>query len=799
MTGPKNLTDALAFYAQHNLKVTPVARGAKSGRLKGWSAPGHNATPADFHLGDNIAVLNGTDVGDGWYFHDVDLDLNSDGARKIARRLLPATGWIYGREGKRDSHYGYLVHGEPLRTRQYKGIDGSMLIELRGITQKKTHSLSVAPGSTHESGEAITFREPVGPIGRVDKPDALDAAVQHAAVALVIYTIWPDKGSRHDLRLAFAKVLIDHGLSVERVRAILEAVMEATGSDVADVARTVNDTHVAIQAGQPTAGASTVLSVLGEETGQKVLDTIARMLRSGAIDGIVMTGGKLTEIVDRAEAALLASPTPIYQRGGMLTRTVKIDRPVGDEGAVRRAAGSTVLAAVKEPWLLEQMGRVAPWYRPTTEGPQRSDPQAIYARTLMARGEWRFPVLRGILKTPTITMDGRIIEKPGYDAESGLLLDFAPGSFPEIPKEPTKATAAKMLEALCHPLRAFPFVDDAARSVALSAMITSLVRPCMRTAPAHAFDAPTAGTGKSLLTEMVGLLATGVEPAVMNQGKSEEEDEKRLSTVLFAGDPVIVIDNCDREVSGDFVCSMLTQSVVQARILGQSERRIMPCLAVVIFNGNNMVFAGDVSRRVVICRLDAGVERPDAREFDFDCRKELLQYRAALVVAALTILRAYIVAGMPAKLTPMGSFEDWSWIRGALVWLGCADPADTRLAIIESDPRKDELSDVMDLWEEIAADNPIYVADINAEELGETAYVPLRAKLTEVACSRTGKWNGKSVGWWLKRHMGRIVAGRSFKCAEDNRGHKYWYLAGAKTKVASVEHVEAVVHLGGVH
>jgi hypothetical protein len=103
----------------------------------------------------------------------------------------------------------------------------------------------------------------------------------------------------------------------------------------------------------------------------------------------------------------------------------------------------------------------------------------------------------------------------------------------------------------------------------------------------------------------------------------------------------------------------------------------------------------------VICRLDARVERPDTREFDFDCHEEAIANRASLVVAGLTVLRAYVVAGRPVKLTPMGSFGDYEWIRSALVWLGCADRADTRTAILDSDPRRDELTTVMDAWERV--------------------------------------------------------------------------------------------------
>jgi hypothetical protein len=431
------------------------------------------------------------------------------------------------------------------------------------------------------------------------------------------------------------------------------------------------------------------------------------------------------------------------------------------------------------------MSRVLRWMKVNAKGDAMpADPAPIYARTLLGRGEWRFPVLRGVSAAPTLDRNGRVIETPGFDAASGLLLDLA-ARFPPVPSSPLKDDAAFALARLQHPLRKFPFVDDASKSVALSALLTALIRPNMRTAPLHGFDAPSAGTGKSMLAEMAGLLAMGVRPPALSQGKTAEEDEKRLSTVLFAGDPVIHIDNCERPIRGDFLCSMLTQEIVQARILGQSERRVLPSTALVLASGNNLTFAGDTSRRAVVCRLDAKVERPDTREFDFDCHAEVLAMRADLVVAGLTVLAAYHEAGRPERLTPMGSFTDWEWVRGALVWLGCADPADTRSTIFDNDPEKEELIEVMDLWQKACGNVPTSVADINARaetpaKEGEPlpmADIALRNKLTEVACR--GKWSAKSVGWWLRRHKDRVVGERCFRAGEKGTNGKEWRLDGA--------------------
>jgi hypothetical protein len=498
---------------------------------------------------------------------------------------------------------------------------------------------------------------------------------------------------------------------------------------------------------------------------------------------IVIEGGRLTEIVDRAQAALLKD-TPIYQRGGLLTRAIKLDATTGDRKDVRREAGSTMLIAVREPWLIEQMGQVLDWFTRNKKGePAPADPAPIYARTLLGRAEWPFPVLRGVVTAPTLARDGRVIETPGFDARSGLLLDFAPGSFTAVVAEPTLDDARDALALLQWPLRSFPFVDDAAKSVALSALLTALVRVSLRTAPMHGFDAPTAGTGKSLLAEMAGLLAMGFRPPALSQGKTPEEDEKRLATVLFAGDPVIHIDNCEQPITGDFLCSMLTQELVQARILGLSERRVLPSTALVLASGNNLTFAGDTSRRAVVCRLDAKVERPDTRKFDFDCHADVLESRPELVVAGLTILRAYHVAGRPVRVQPMGSFNDWEWIRGALVWLGCADPADTRSTILDNDPEKEELIAVLDLWSLAVGSMSTTIAEISSTADTPPSqdvplpveYIELRNKLTEIACK--GKWSAKSVGWWLRRHKDRVVGGRCFRVGQHKgRAGQEWRL-----------------------
>ena len=151
--------------------------------------------------------------------------------------------------------------------------------------------------------------------------------------------------------------------------------------------------------------------------------------------------------------------------------------------------------------------------------------------------EWPFPPLLGVIGTPTLRPDGTLLVCAGYDQATGLVL-VNPPPMPAIPDQPTKAdaeVALKLLEAL---LEEFPFVYDedkeqtAAhnpnRSVALSLLMTPIVRGIAPVVPAHPVSAPTAGTGKSYLADLASVLAVGDRCAVLAFSPDPAETEKRL-------------------------------------------------------------------------------------------------------------------------------------------------------------------------------------------------------------------------------------------------------------------------------
>jgi len=481
---------------------------------------------------------------------------------------------------------------------------------------------------------------------------------------------------------------------------------------------------------------------------------------------ILTNPGRHAEIVDEAERALLGARVPVYQRGPELVRPVVLDRSTA-EGGVARARGATVIQPVTVAWLHDAMSRSARWRFRDSKELRPDDPMEKHARTLLARaGQWSFPVLRGIVTAPTLREDGSILQVPGYDAASGLIFEPGGATFPPVPESPTRNEAVAALAMLDPLLAEFPFVDEAARSVVLSAVLSGLVGRVLPAIPMHAFDAPAAGTGKSLLAETVGAIVLGHKPSAMNQGKEEAEDEKRLATALRAGDPVIWIDNVERVITGDTICSILTQESVLLRILGKSEQVTLPCNVLVMATGNNLTLGGDVTRRSLVCRLDAREERPDRREFDFNPKIVAAERRAELVVAGLTVLRAYISAGRPGRLAPVGSFERWSeWVREALVWCGRGDPDETRTAVLDDDPRRAELVEVLEAWRAAWGDGELTVSEVRVAD-------ELRDLLIEVTGRPT--WNGRSIGKWLKRQVDRVAAGLVLRRAGSRGGVARW-------------------------
>ena len=404
------------------------------------------------------------------------------------------------------------------------------------------------------------------------------------------------------------------------------------------------------------------------------------------------------------------------------------------------------------------------------------------------------PSIAGVITTPTLRPDGTLLLASGYDEATRLYHILDPAlRLPVMPEHPSKHDADLALECLSDLLREFPFTNEVSRAVALSAIITAVVRGALPVAPMHAFRASTAGSGKSYLADIVSMIATGRPCPVMAVSEKEDETEKRLVGLLLAGFPIISLDNVNGELGGDLLCQAIERPLIRARPLGGSDIIEIESRATILATGNAFRVRGDMTRRTLLSGLDAKMERPELREFERDPAAEVAGDRGQYVAACLVIVRAYLHAGKPGQLSPIASFNEWNtWVRGALLWLGCADPVASMEEAREDDPELSELREVLGLWKEAVGVNlgrtvreldelsdkkltkEMSGQDRHGEEFTKTVptddleYPDFRAALTKIAGER-GSLNAKRLGKWLLAREGRIADG--LRLERMGRGH----------------------------
>jgi hypothetical protein len=402
------------------------------------------------------------------------------------------------------------------------------------------------------------------------------------------------------------------------------------------------------------------------------------------------------------------------------------------------------------------------------------------AETYVAReGMWKLPVLTGLINSPTLRPDGSILDRPGYDVSTGMLFDPQQTRFPSIMPEPDRDEALAALSYLRKLIDSFPFVGDADRAVALSGILTTVVRRSIPTALLHAFNAPVAGSVKSLLVDIASMIASGRPAAVIAQGKTEEEMEKRLGAAFIAGDALISIDNREIPLGGELLCQALTQTTLKVRVLGKSLNAEVPSNAAVFATGNNLTLAGDMTRRAIRCSLDPGVERPELREFDRDPIATVEAARGDYAIAALTILRAFHVAGRPQQTTPLGSFVESSrWVRDSLIWLGEADPCATMDQVREADPRLEAFNMVIEQWQAVLGQRRVSVKEVidaaveqrQASFAGRPEFLhPDFREALLVVAGDGGAINSRRLGKWLSANQNRIIDGMKIMALDVRR------------------------------
>jgi putative DNA primase/helicase len=206
--------------------------------------------------------------------------------------------------------------------------------------------------------------------------------------------------------------------------------------------------------------------------------------------------------------------------------------------------------------------------------------------------------------------------------------------------------------------------------------------------------------------------------------------------------------------------------------------------------------------------LDPQMERPELRQFDFDPIERVFADRGKYIAAALTIGRAYVVAGRPDKAPRLASFEGWSdTVRSALIWLGKADVVKSMENARAEDPERGELSDLLEAWATVMGreySNRAKLSDVIIRGTAvvkngptydgqpapfEPTYPELYTALEALAYRSTGKRGQKPdarlLGNYLRKFKGKIVDGKRFAMEPDPKRGAVWWVEEIRTKPLS--------------
>jgi hypothetical protein len=474
------------------------------------------------------------------------------------------------------------------------------------------------------------------------------------------------------------------------------------------------------------------------------------------------------EVNAQAVEALQRDPD-VYQRGGQLVRIVRDASPAAH--GIRRPYAPRI-DAFPQPLLRERLAANARWVvlRETKEGtvlnPAR--PPAWCVAAVHGRASWPgIRHLEAVVDYPVLRPDGTILSTPGYDPTTGLLLEPA-GTVPTLLDRPTLDDARNALAILLEVVADFPFEREEHKAAWLAALLTPLARfAFVGPSPLFLVDANVRAAGKGLLLDAISRIATGERFTIAAYTADEDELRKRITSLVLAGDRLVLFDNLEGKFGNAVLDAALTGTAWKDRVLGVNRVAEAPLYMSWYATGNNVLIAADTARRVCHIRLESPEERPEERQ-DFRHTNLLAwvgENRGKLLAAALTILRAYCVAGRPDQHLPAwGSFEGWSaLVRSAVVWVGMPDPGKTRLLLqAQADVTAESMAVLLACWKDLDPDRRGLTAAEVIHQVYKAAPDNLprwHADLRDALDALLGKPDARGLGTKLRSFRRRVFRG----------------------------------------
>jgi hypothetical protein len=263
--------DIALGYIERGWNPVPIPHGAKGPLRSGWQTRIIDAVTAPQYFNGspmNVGVLLGPSS------HGLtDVDLDCAEAIVVAPYILPPTKAIFGRPSKPGSHRLYVTN---LAT-----ISETATIAFRDPTNKQTilelriggdkGAQTVFPGSTHPSGEAISWEERGEPASIKDY--VLRQRVRATAAYALLARHWPGEGGRHEAARIVGGFLARAGRTPSRAGNAVEAIARAAADPQWQDRKTAaRDAAAAHQAGKHTYGAPALKDMFSKNVAEKVVE-----------------------------------------------------------------------------------------------------------------------------------------------------------------------------------------------------------------------------------------------------------------------------------------------------------------------------------------------------------------------------------------------------------------------------------------------------------------------------------------------------------------------------------------------
>lgn len=507
---------------------------------------------------------------------------------------------------------------------------------------------------------------------------------------------------------------------------------------------------------------------------------------------LTVNGKQLSELRKDAMAAILLSVkrsprNPVVAQFGTLLARIVED----EEGATR-------IASCNEHSLRHVLTQVANWQRvtPSKDELKITDvpPPMDVVRDIFHAPPWTgIPHCDGVKDHPVCTPSG-IVAAPGYHTASRLFItgDTIPIPGPNVTSDQIE-DAKSMVADVFHD---FPYVTDSDRAHAYAVLLTSILRPMVKTVPAFVAEAPAPGTGKTLSLKLMERIITGRDASMQTLGVQEEETRKLLLSVIQEGREFIIFDNVTGHVNSPKLAAALTANRWSDRVLGTSQMAEMPINSIFCISGNGLTLSEELFRRSVFMQMDANMERPEDRTGWKHANIEMwvTENRTHILHALLVLVQAWIDKGMPKGNVVMGSYEEWSTtISGVFDVVGWGGLLLENRESIRSakSPDKEPLKEFVEAWREqfgsgvevglrklfyIAASAPAAHPGTVISPFEQLERDKYQGLLADHLTGNNTENQRRSFGKYLSRVSNQVINGYKIRNVRRSNGDTLWQL-----------------------